>query len=187
MTVKKKPYKNEVRNANWAGSGVNLSLSGKKKKDKKTKAKFTTDDLNISADIKYKGLGLGGTFAQSQSSYSPTDKIKEESRNKYMQLRGEAPINENISLYGKAGRETGKFKFNAPFYRTSGSYKPRYDYTLGATYRNPDSGIEGYIEGSRRPGQKSIGRKRELGARAGLRLRFNKGGSVRGRKAKYIG
>ena len=185
MTVKKKPYGNEVRNANWVGSGVNLSSGGTKKKDKKTGAKFTTDDLNISADIKYKGLGLGGTFAQSKSDYSPTDKIKEEFRNKYMQLRGEVPVNENISLYGKAEREKGKFKFNAPFYQTSGSSKPQYGYTLGATYSNPDSGIEGYIEGSRRPGQKSIGRKRELGARAGVTIPFNKGGSVRGRKAKY--
>jgi|TARA_R110002012_G_C11336412_1_gene577713 hypothetical protein len=185
MTVKKKPYGNEVRNANWVGSGVNLASGGTKKKDKKTGAKFTTDDLNISADIKYKGLGLGGTFTQSKSDYSPTDKIKEEFRNKYIQLRGEVPVNKNISLYGQAEREKRKFKFNAPFYQTSESSKPQYGYTVGATYRNPDSGIEGYIEGSNRPGQPSTGRKRKLGAKAGLKLRFNKGGSIRGRKASY--
>jgi len=183
----KKRYANPVRKPNVKkDSGLNIkgNIGGRKKKDKKTGAKFTTDDLNISADARYKGLGLGGTFTQSKSVSSPTDRrIKDEFRNKLVQLRGEVPVNKNISLYGKVKREKGKFKYNDPFYQTSGSSKPQYDYTLGATYGNPDYSIE--VEGSRRPGQKSIGRKRELGAKAGLRLRFNKGGSVRGRKANY--
>ena len=184
----KKRYANPVRKPNVKKeSGLNIkgNIGGRKKKDKKTGAKFTTDDLNISADARYKGLGLGGTFTQSQSRYSPMSEIERIARQKYIGLRVQFPVNENISVRGGLGRGKEKFKYNDPFYRTSGSSKPEYGYTVGATYDNPDSGIEGYIEGSNRPGQPSTGRKRKLGVRAGLKLRFNKGGSVRGRKANY--
>jgi len=184
----KKRYANPVRKPNVKKeSGLNIkgNIGGRKKKDKKTGAKFTTDDLNISVNARYKGLGLGGTFTQSKSVSSPTDRrIKDEFRNKLVELRKEVPVNKNISLYGKVKREKGKFKYNDPFYRTSGSSKPQYGYTLGATYGNPDD-YSIKVEGSGIPGQPSIGRKRELGARIRANLRFNKGGSVRGRKANY--
>ncbi len=182
-----KRYANPVRKPNVKkGFGLNIkgNIGGKKKKDKKTGAKFKKDDLNISADATYKGLGLGGTFTQSQSRYSPMSEIERIARQKYIGLRVQFPVNENISVRGGLGRRKEKFKYNDPFYQTSGSSKPQYDYTLGATYDNPDDySIE--VEGSGRPGQPSTGRKRELGATIRANLRFNKGGSVRGRKANY--
>ena len=116
-----KRYANPVRKPNVnKDSGLNIkgNIGGRKKKDKKTGAKFKTDDLNISADARYKGLGLGGTFTQSQSRYSPMSEIERIARQKYIGLRVQFPVNENISVRGGLGRRKEKFKYNDPFYRT---------------------------------------------------------------------
>ena len=54
---------------------------------------------------------------------------------------------------------------------------------LGLKYGNKD--IQAFIEGGWTPSQPSIRRKRNIKGKVGLTIPFNRGGSVRGRKAVY--
>ena len=44
--------------------------------------------------------------------------IERIARQKYIGLRVQFPVNENISVRGGLGRRKEKFKYNDPFYRT---------------------------------------------------------------------